>query len=121
MHLELSFNAIILPRGLGIVLHQGTFHQIVLCLNMLALNCLAPDSQVWSSLDQDELSSHSHHVVDCFLLYDTCKASPHLWPLSQHVRTLYIYESPTLFWYWGRCWTTVGMGFISVGAFGYKP
>jgi hypothetical protein len=43
MYPELSFNVIVLSCVLGIVLHQKTFFQIILHLNVPEGNCLASD------------------------------------------------------------------------------
>lgn len=41
----LSFNVILPPCAHGIELHEETLFQIVLCLNMLTINCLGSDSK----------------------------------------------------------------------------
>ena len=62
----LSFNAIIPPYTLQIVLHQETFPQIILCLNMLAINCLASNSL---GVRQVSLSFHPHLFMVHFSAY----------------------------------------------------
>ena len=44
MYPELSFDVIMLPCAPSIALHQEQNLSIILCLNLLAINCLASDS-----------------------------------------------------------------------------
>lgn len=61
------------PCALGIVLHQETFFQVVLYLNMLATNCLTLQKFEPPDLSQTELSFHLHFLEDGFpACHDPC-------------------------------------------------